>query len=188
MVDLEHRTEDADHAPIPARTTPQGTLALTVEHGHEEEDVKFAPLVKWFMVLAGLILFSHVVSFGFYRVLQDTGKPAADRPLSAFRERSLPPEPRLLPNPADSVRVANVSETAIQKYEHLQGPGDYARAEIQKDQRALQALGFFDEVSGLPMVPETAAARAADGAAAGPVEERMPSDPTGGAGTENRLR
>ncbi|MGV3720253.1 MAG: hypothetical protein ACO1SX_05020 [Actinomycetota bacterium] len=188
MADLEHRSEDADHAPIPARTTPQGTLALTVAHGHEEEDVSIGPLVKWFLVLAGLILFSHVVSFGFYRVLQDTGKPAGDRPLSVFDQRSTPPEPRLLPNRADSIPVANVADSAIQKYEHLEGPGEYAQREIRKDQQALQALGFFDDVSGLPIVPDTAVVQDAQGAAAAPVEERMPSDPTGGGGLENRLR
>jgi hypothetical protein len=186
MADLEHRSEDADHAPIPDRTTPQGTLALTVPHGHEEEDVNFAPLVNWFMILAGLILFSHVVTFGVYRVLEDTGKPPTERPLSLFGQRSTPPEPRLLPNPADSVRVPNVSTTAIQKYEQLQGPGDYARVEIRKEQQALQALGFFDEVSGLPIVPDSAAGAAPEGAA--PIQERMPSDPSGGGGMENRLR
>jgi hypothetical protein len=188
MADLEHRSVDADHAPFPARTTPQGTLALTVAHGHEEEDVSMGPLIKWFLVLGGLILFSHVVSFGFYRVLQDTGKPVVDRPLSLFSQRSTPPEPRLLPNPADSVPVPNVADSAIQKYEHLEGPGEYAQREIRKDQQALQALGFFDDVSGLPIVPDTAVGHGSPGAATSPVEERMPSDPTGGGGMENRLR
>jgi hypothetical protein len=192
MADLEHRTEDADHAPIPDRTTPQGTLALAVDHGHEEVDVNFRPLLQWIGILAGLILFSHLVSFGFYRVLEDTGKPDPNRPLTVFEQRVTPPEPRLLPNPVDSVRVPNVSTSAIQKYQTLKGPGDYGRDERKREERALEGLGFFDQGSGLPIIPDAAVATVA--ASAPPavttptVEERMPSDPSGGTDLENRLR
>jgi len=191
MADLEHRTEDDDHAAMPGRTTPQGTSALAVDHGHEEEDVKIAPIIRWFGVLTGLILFSHVVSFGFYRVLQDIGKPDENRPLRTFSHRSIPPEPRLLPNVADSVRVVNVSDSAIHKFERLKGPGDYGQEELQRGQKALQALGFFDEVNGVGIVPDSAvAAQSTDSnTPMGTLpEERMPSDSTGGTGTENRLR
>jgi hypothetical protein len=190
MADLQHRTEDADHAPIPERTTPQGTLALTVDHGHEEVDVNFGPLVKWFVVLVVLIVFSHLVCFGFYRVLQDTGEYRG--PELVFGQRSNPPEPRLLPNPADTVRIPDAPDTAIYKYETLQGPGAYGQAELERDTKKLADLGFVNPDTGLPAVPESAA-QALGGAASSSARgdgltEVMPSDPTGGRGTENRLR
>lgn len=191
MADLQHRTEDDDHAPIPAVTTPQGTLAHTVEHGHEEQDVNFAPLVKWTVILSALIVFSHVVSFGFYRVLEDTGAPK--EPASVFGKRVTPPEPRLLPNPADTKYIDDAPSTALRGYETLEGPGAYGQAELAREADKLAQLGFYNRESGLPEVPENVVQSVREGTTSSGTQgdglsEIMPSDPSGGTGMENRLR
>lgn len=195
MANLQHHSEDEDHEPVPAVTTPQGTLAHSVEHGHEERDVNFKPLAQWGIGLAVTIILAHLVTLGIYQFLYKTENAAYTQPF--FAQRTVPPEPRLLPNPADTARVPQAAQYRFQKFETLQGPGDYAATELHRDQAQLAQLGLFNLKEGLPEIPDAlvsavggaAAGQETEGHEVGPgLSEMMPADPSGGMTLENRLR
>jgi len=195
MADLQHRSEDEDHDPVPLVTTPQGTLAHSVEHGHEERDVNFKPLAQWGIGLAAMILFAELVCAGIYQFLYKTETGAYKQPF--FAQKIVPPEPRLLPNPADSPLVPSAASYRFQQYEALQSPGDYATRELNRDQEALAKLGLYNSHEGTPEIPDAIATAVGGAAATGAAEggeavpglsEMMPADGSGGTTLENRLR
>lgn len=195
MANLQHRSEDEDHEPVPLVTTPQGTLAHSVEHGHEERDVNFKPLAAWGVGLAVTILLAELVTLGIYQFLYKTENAAYTTPF--FAQKPVPPEPRLLPNPADTPRVPEAAQYRFQKFETLQGPGDYAAVELHRDQQALANLGLYNTKEGTPEIPDALAATVGGAAASAPepegeavpgLSEMMPADPSGGMTLENRLR
>jgi len=195
MADLQHRSEDDDHDPVPLVTTPQGTLAHSVENGHEERDVNFKPLAQWGIGLAAMILFAELVCAGIYQFLYKTENAAYKQPF--FAQRSVPPEPRLIPNVADSPRVQSAAEYRFQKFEALQTPGDYAEHELHRDREELAKLGLYNSHEETPEISDALATAVGGPAAAGAAEvkeaapglsEMMPADPSGGTTLENRLR
>ncbi|MGV3721239.1 MAG: hypothetical protein ACO1SX_10060 [Actinomycetota bacterium] len=197
MADLQHRSEDGDHHPVPLVTTPQGTLAHSVEHGHEERDVNFKPLAQWGVGLAVTILLSELVCTGIYQFLYKTENAAYKQPF--FAQKTVPPEPRLIPNVVDSPQVPNAAQYRFQKFEALQTPGDYAAVELHRDQEQLAKLGLYNSHEGTPEIPDAivttvgGAGAAAEGAehdhdAVPGLSEMMPADPSGGSTLENRLR
>jgi hypothetical protein len=195
MADLQHRSEDEDHEPVPLVTTPQGTLAHSVEHGHEERDVNFKPLLQWGIGLAGMILFAELVCAGIYQFLYKTENAAYKQPF--FAQKQVPPEPRLIPNVADSPQVPAAAEYRFQKFEALQTPGDYAEHELHRDREELAKLGLYNSKEETPEISDTlAAAVGGPSATAEPasheavpgLSEMMPADPSGGMTLENRLR
>ena len=198
MANHELISADDDHDVMPSRTMPQGTQLHGVEHGHEERDVNFGPLLKYIAGLVITIVVSILVTFGAYRFLLVT-EEQAQKPLpQAYTAKETPPEPRLLPNPADAVPLPSTPEWQIRRHETLVGPGDYGQAELRAQREALAKLGLFDKEHEVPVVPDTLVS-AVPGATTGGkgmdswppeegVREFMPADSSGGSTVENRLR
>lgn len=193
--DNEHRSEDEDHEPVPLVTTPQGTLAHSVEHGHEERDVNFKPLMKSGIALAMTIIFSELIVAGIYQLLYKVETAGHKQPV--FAQRSTPPEPRLIPNPVDAIRVSPENDYRFGKYEQLQTPGEYADLELNRDREELAKLGLYNSHEETPEIPDAIAVAVGGAAASGAAEakeaapglsEMMPADPSGGTSLENRLR
>lgn len=193
--DSEHRSEDEDHDPVPLVTTPQGTLAHSVEHGHEERDVNFNALRKSGVALAVVIIFAELVCTGIYQVMYKTENAGYKQPV--FANKTVPPEPRLIPNAADSAQVPEMAKYRFNQFEALQTPGDYAEAELHRDREALAKLGLYNSHEETPEISDAvvtavggaAGAKAAEGGEAAPgLSEMMPADPSGGTTLENRLR
>jgi hypothetical protein len=184
--------------PLPARTTPQGTQANGVDHGHEERDVDFRAIVKWFAGLAiSLAIIMPVVWFGLQAALPLI--EGGDRPTSAvFAEQWELPAPRVLPNPFDSPldRVTSLPQPLL-------GPAQYLNEYRRTEDAALVKLGLRYPESGedaaragLPRLPEgavaavisKAASAGASGGARGEPVDPMPAGYSGGTRMENRLR
>ena len=197
MANHELIREDDDHEPAPARTTPQGTQLHGVEHGHEERDVNFGPLLKYISALVVTIAVSILVTFGVYRFMLFAEEQGQETLPQAYTMKETPPEPRLLPNPADAAPLPKSPEWQIRRYATLEGPGDYGQAELRGQREQLAALGLFDKATGTPVVPD-AALSSVPGLTTGVgsehwppepgVRELMPADASGGLTMENRLR
>src|SRR5438874_11098037 len=87
---------------IPDQTTPQGTQEAGVETGHEAHDLNFPVVFRWFI---GLVLFAAASQVLLMSAVYFWNRhaEATDRlPSPLFGARQVPPEPRVLPNPADS--------------------------------------------------------------------------------------
>jgi hypothetical protein len=186
--------------PLPERTTPQGTQANGVEHGHEERDVDFRALVKWFGALGIMMaIIMPVVWFG-YQAARPLIEGVDAPPSPVFTQRWSLPMPRVLPNPFDAPvdRVVSLPQP-------LMGPAGYlveARRmeEATLDRLELRYPATFDDPSkaGQPRLPEravnaviAAAGRAATGARGGEMSgdlRMMPSGYSGGTRMESRLR
>lgn len=198
MANHELIREDDDHEPAPARTTPQGTQLHGVEHGHEERDVSFGPLMKYLTGFVVVTAVSIMITFGVYRFMLFAEQQGEKTLPPAYTMKEAPPEPRLLPNPADTAALPNTPEWQIRRYTPLVGPGEYGQAELKQQREQLAALGLYDQEHGVPVIPDTALA-AVPGASAGGagmdqwppepgVREMMPADASGGSNMENRLR
>lgn len=188
--------------PLPERTTPQGTQAHGVEHGHEERDVDYRALTKWFIGLGvGIAVILPLVWFA-YQVTRPMIEGTERLPSRVFAERWDLPLPRVLPNPLDSPpdRIAPLPQPLI-------GPARFHVQQQRAENEALVRLGLrypddpeLGRQAGRPRLPERAveaviaaagkgaAARPADGAATDGLQEMMPSGASGGIRMENRLR
>jgi hypothetical protein len=186
MADLQpihtHQEADGEHW-VPERTTPQGTLAHSVDSGHEDRDVLIGPVLRW---LAGLGVVTAVCMVGvgvIFPILAAREKAMDQPPSVVFTADQTPPEPRLLPNPV---------QQAERPLEPLPMPIDYGRQVRKEEKRSLAEHGLFRD--GLPAIdPEKARAVAAEIAAKGAPDApaaalTMPSDGSGGLRTEDRLR
>src|SRR4051812_13132836 len=67
----------------PARTTPQGTQADGVLHGHEQRDVDFGALLRWFLGLAVVIFASFFLMYVMFMQITERFA-AADKPQTPF--------------------------------------------------------------------------------------------------------
>src|SRR4029079_18356463 len=90
-----------DHE-IPERTTPQGTQLGGPEFGHEEKDVNFAPVFRWFLSLLVVTVLTQVMLAGALTAWVKNKERHEVLPSNLYSVRQVPPEPRLLPNPVDS--------------------------------------------------------------------------------------
>ena len=184
--------------PLPERTTPQGTQANGVEHGHEERDIDFRATTKWFIGLAvGLALSLAFVWFGLQVTLPMI--EGRDRPPSpVFEARWNLPTPRVLPNPYDAPpdRVTSLPQPLLGPAGYLQ---EQLRAEsAELDRLELQYPGTYEDpnLAGLARLPESAVnaviAKSAGSAAAGGTidgaREMGPAGYSGGTRMENVLR
>jgi hypothetical protein len=178
--------EHDDHA-APERTTPQGTQEYGVEHGHEEHDVHFRPLVGWIVGLWVTVFLVFVLMQGmFHYLVADQGSryPLASPLLG---KTQVPGQPRIWPNPADR---------PAEPYEEPPGPQAMYRMERAREGEALQKLGLEDPGTRAAALPP----RAVDSVLAdqgggmigtnpdGQVRQPMPSGPSGGTMLEDRLR
>jgi hypothetical protein len=181
MPDAHHHHEEV----APERTTPQGTQAEGVEHGHENLDVNFRSLTLWFGGLAvGLAVTFLVATFAFewWSSMAEGAKPL---PSQVFAQQQTPPLPRLLPNPTDFPGHPLPEPQVIMR-------------EWRKRQLELaEQYGLANAQTGLPALPE-AAVTAVLGSAGGTgqqapaptdaLQQPMPSGASGGTALENRLR
>jgi hypothetical protein len=193
---LDPHLQAEHHAPD--RTTPQGTQAEGVEHGHEGQDVIFGPIFWWFgglSIFMGLSLIILHVTMGMWTA-RDVRENQLPSPL--FAEQREMPAPRILPNPIDS---------GLKPMENLQVYPESLPGERRREIEQAGRLGLADK-TGQPQLPNaivnhviarygTAGATrpggaASTGGAATPngeaVGEPMPSDASGGTRSEDRLR
>jgi hypothetical protein len=191
MASTAHHDERA-----PDRTTPQGTQAESVEHGHEGVDVDLPQVFAWF---GGLLIFTIVVQillWGTFKWWLARADMADKLPSPLFAIRQTPPPPRIEPNPVD-YPVTPVSNPRAAQPDYPERPPGFH----EKEKQEAQKLGLEDEKTGLPKLPEQAVAkvlatahgpassRTPGGQPAGPeLEQPMPSYPSGGTRTEDRLR
>lgn len=201
MAKADPHLEDEHIAP--ARTTPQGTQENGVEFGHEERDTSIRELLVWFGGLIGFMLVVVIALWGVYSVWQNSVRQAEELPSPLFGVRPVPPEPRVLPNPAD--QAANPTEVLV-------GPWDTLVPERARMQEEAARLGLTRE-DGMPALPPGAVAAAMRGTTpppgvpgagqpgvpgagqpgamgaepAGGVSEPMPSESSGGMVSEDRL-
>lgn len=166
----------------PVATTPQGTQAYGVERGHEDRDVNPRALFHWFLGLAVAALLTHVVVYAAFRGLNYMDSARDQSPSPLFTVRQLPPEPRVLPNPADA--FANPSEP-------MEGPQEAGLDERELQDRELQRVGLENAATGQPELPPNALAVIAAENPTGPpapgasARWMLPSESSGGRVMEN---
>jgi hypothetical protein len=167
----------AEHE-APERTTPQGTQAEGLEHGHEGRDVIYLPIFAWFGGLAifmGLALILLRATQGFWTVWEDREYTL---PSPLFGQQRAIPEPRILPNLIDS---------GLKPMEHAQRYPETVPGEREREAKAAAKIGVQDPNTGEPILPDRAGT-GGDGEATRTTREPMPSEPSGGTALEDRLR
>jgi len=182
---------DPEHA-LPEFTTPQGTQADGVAHGHEERDTNLSAIFKWFTAVFVATVLTIVVLAVAYRFWENQVKQADVVP-PMLRHSQTPPEPRLIPNPVDDAPTG---------LDPIRGPIErHAEYEILVNEE-LQKIKLLDGGTGLPTIPDDVAERviqresgqgtqpapAAARPGIGPGFWAQPSDPSGGTVFENHLR
>jgi hypothetical protein len=179
-------THHDDHF-VPERTTMQGTLGASVEHGHEEVDVNVRGMLQATAWLAVVVAVCIVLALGFFQFLKgwQERKDVVASPL--MRTSRVPPQPRLLPNPVDSPNAR-------------QGPQEFLADHLAKENVTLDKLGLRDPTTGamklpealvgqvFPNIPPSVVAPASQGPAIDGLTSPQPSDASGGTRLENRLR
>lgn len=179
----------------PERTTPQGTQAPGVDHGHEDRDIIFRPIIYWFAgftIFVGISLILLQVTMGVWTAREER-ETALPSPL--FGQQQQIPGPRILPNPIDS---------GLNPMEHVQRYPETVPGEREREIEEAARVGVFNAETGEPVLPERAAAAvlsrygagsgaAPAGAATSPtaapsVKKLMPSDSSGGTAPEDWLR
>jgi hypothetical protein len=183
MADLIHLEEEEEPHHAPARTTPQGTLALTVVGQHEERDVRMRPILSWFGGLAIGTMLATILLLGVYFLILQM-EASRDRVASPMlRPKSAPPPlPRVLPNPADTPKDGNPVALA---------PWNWSRAELGKEDAKLAEIGLIDPATRAPALPEkglAAVVTVREGEDPKSLVQPRPSDASGGTTTENGLR
>jgi hypothetical protein len=185
--DARHKHEHI----APERTTPQGTQAQGVEHGHEAVDVDFRSLFFWFGGLAAGLAITFLGVMAAYGWWFARAGRHDTLPSQVFAQQQTPPLPRLLPNPTDFPGRP------------LPEPPVIMRAWRESQQKLAQKYGLADAKTGLPVLPDSAATAVLSamerGRARGPAPTAppsgmdalhlpMPSGSSGGTAPENRLR
>lgn len=180
------------HPPV---TMPQGTQHRGVEFGHEHRDINVRSIMVWFAVLGLVVALTYALLYGMFKLL-DYFEARKDVAASAvLAEQVLPPPPRLLPNPVDSVNHPNSP---------MLGPGEWMVIERSREYRALNEIGLWDPGANQGRIPNSVLERVAREGSQGvpppiwgvPTEEAanagmmspLPSDSSGGRRLENGLR
>jgi hypothetical protein len=179
------------HDKVPDRTTPQGTQEAGVEYGHETVDLDFLGVARWFIGLAITAMVSEVVLWTAFGIWARRAAQKDVLPSPLFAVRQAPPLPRVWPNPADSPGT---------EQQLLRGPAEMLLAFRQEEDKSLRRYGLQTPEGG-PISPDVlwqrytrgaggAPASGAAGAAAGgrgavPLDQEMPSGPSGGTSREN---
>lgn len=189
-----HGHEDDEYVEF---TTPQGTQWHAVDGGHEERDVDVPALIKWGIgvfvltgVTCGLLLGAFTLVLN-----QEKSRP---RPTSVMMQPTIPPLPRLIPNPVDEAERSKAAGRPANNPLPLQDPIAYHLEQKALEAPEIQALGLLDRSTHLPTLPDGAveavnAMNAQGGAVGSPatgdtIEWRAPSDMSGGVNNEDRLR
>jgi hypothetical protein len=181
-----------EEEPAPEVTTPQGTQAYGVKHGHEETDVNPAALIRWFGGLGLFTLATVVLLGGIFQIWRGyERRMAQDVPSPVFKAVQEPPEPRILPNPFDSPQLV----LGPRRDTPEAPPGEH-----EKERADAQRLGLLgpDGRARLPEAAERAVVTAPNPPppnpnapyppGLGPGTEAMPSEASGGTALENELR
>jgi len=145
MHDRHH--DDEEQAPL--FTTPQGTQEGGVEHGHEEKDVTFRPLINWFLLLGAVVIvtvFAVWLGFTFW-MEHATRSEKLPSEVYASPVQPPPPLPRLLPNPADDAPGRNQAQI---------GPTEFRHRFQQAVDARLNQVELRDSRTGLPKLPTDA--------------------------------
>ena len=182
----------------PSVTMPQGTQAEGVEHGHEERDIQAPMLVRWFGLMMVALVAQIALLWGLYSYMGATSARVDMLPSELFGQRTVPPPPRLLPNPVDS---------AQEPLEPLEDEFEYHQEQKILEDEELVKQRLLDPKTGLGAMPDDAVGRVlssrgaagAPGGAAGAQpppnaedgkapEYALPSEQSGGQSTEDYLR
>jgi hypothetical protein len=180
-----HEPHEEDH--VPAQTTPQGTLALTVDQGIEERDINIPAVIKWLGGLLAVCVATQIFLWGIFGLLENLEKSRDRIPSALFLSHPDPPAPRLLPNPA----LAREHPTQA-----LPGPIEYHQEQKEIENEGLIRAGLLDPETRLPVIPGRASQQLGvpQGrqtptlGTASPLADAMPSDSSGGISMEDRLR
>lgn len=176
--------QDDDHNWFPERTMPQGTQENGVDFEHEERDVNLRAVINWFAGLGAGVLVIIVLLYGAFQLLLNREPTAEELPSPIFAQQQVPPNPRLIPNPFDSVPG-----------KPLLGPIEYGQEYKEREDRILSGLGLHNLDEGVPSLPQEAASVLQElnkgsqpAPEAGRPVENYPSDMSGGTEVEDRLR
>jgi hypothetical protein len=191
-----------EHETAPPQTTYQGSPGPGVEHGHEGTDANIGSIVRWLGITAVFMALSIVLLTWVFSLWSGYEKRNELLPSSLFGIRQVPPEPRVMPNPAD---------TQAHPGEPMRGPSALLVDHLRIEQAELKQYGLEDPSTGAPQLPPgavgtvlsanhtgkagkgTAGAGASGIAPASPpsttgTTEPMPSYASGGTRTENGLQ
>ncbi len=129
----------------PDQTTPQGTQAHGVLHGHEDLDVNFRALFGWFFTLGVVVFIALALLRGMFLALMwvNRSREVVASPVVAVQ--SAPPLPRLIPNPIDNPYNSKIP---------LPGPWDVGQAERDRETKALEGIGLVDAKTGQATIPD----------------------------------
>lgn len=174
---------DDDHNWYPERTMPQGTQENGVEFQHEERDMNYGGVLRWFASLAVAVAIIFTALAGAFYFLGARTREARQLPSPIFAQQQVPPYPRLIPNPFDTPKGMVP-----------QGPVEYGAAFKARESQAMSKVGLWNDATRQPQLPPSAAAvlqelkSPAPAAGETPGAELYPSDTSGGTMTEDRLR
>jgi hypothetical protein len=104
----------------------------------EKTDVRTAPILRFLLYLAVLIVFSYLLTLGFYRGLKNNWADSYTPPPPSRLEAgpTMPPEPRMQGMPG-----------------HLIEPQSDLQEKIQADKEANSKLAWVDEKAGIAQIP-----------------------------------
>jgi hypothetical protein len=109
--------------------------ARSEARGHEERDISLRAVVIGGAGIAALVVvavFGMRLLFDFYLAREIRRSPAAN-PLAVAEGKRLPPEPRLLPEPIEQLRILRTEEDAtLGTYGWVDRPGGVVRIPIER--------------------------------------------------------
>jgi hypothetical protein len=192
---------DFEHETAPDQTTFQWAPGPGVEHGHEGTDLNLRSTIQWLGYTALFMALSIVLLSWVYGVWSGYQTSHESLPSPLFGVPQVPPEPRVLPNQADS----NAHPT-----EPVWGPSELLIDHRRIEDAELKQYGLEDP-AGAPQLPPdavatvltanraattqkgssgavTAGAVPASPASSTGTTEPMPSYSSGGTARENNLQ
>jgi hypothetical protein len=194
-----------EHETAPDKTTVQWSPGVGVEHGHEGTDVNLRSAINWFLATGLFMGLSIFVLWWVFNIWSGYETRNEQLPSALYGIRQVPPEPRVMPNPADS---------AAHREEPMRGPSELLIDHRRAEEAELKQYSLLNPTTGAPQLPAGAlgaviagnragtartgglgpapAARSVSPGAApestGPGIEPMPSYASGGTRPENYLQ
>jgi hypothetical protein len=135
---------NGEHAVAPDQTTVQWSPGAGVEHGHEGTDANLRSTIHWFLATGLFMIVSIAVLWWVYNIWAGYQTSVEKLPSPLFGIRQVPPEPRVLPNPADS---------QAHRGDPTWGPADLLAEHRRVEEAELNQYGLRNPTTGAPQLP-----------------------------------